>query len=123
MTLSGLFEAGKDTLPLYSLMFLPGPSGVPLEAGCPSCTSIIDAIDGEVPISQRINFAVVARAPIDRFRAHADSRGWRHARLLSSAHTTYNRDYQAETPTAARSPWPPSSYAEPARSATRGAPS
>jgi predicted dithiol-disulfide oxidoreductase (DUF899 family) len=99
VTLSGLFEAGKDTLLLYSLMFLPGPSGVPLEAGCPSCTSIIDAIDGEVPhITQRINFAVVAKAPIDRFRAHADRRGWRHARLLSSAHTTYNRDYQAETP-------------------------
>jgi predicted dithiol-disulfide oxidoreductase (DUF899 family) len=49
-------------------------------------------------ITQRIDFAVVARAPIDRFRAHADSRGWRHARLLSSAHTTCNRDYQAETP-------------------------
>ena len=97
--LSELFEEGKDTLFLYSHMFIPGKAGLPLEEGCPSCTAIIDAIDGEVPhITQRINFAVVARPPIERFRAHAQSRGWRHARLLSSANNTYNRDYQAESP-------------------------
>ena len=95
--LSELFEEGKDTLFLYSHMFIPGKAGLPLEEGCPSCTAIIDAIDGEVPhIRQQINFAVVAKPPIERFRAHAQSRGWRHARLLSSAKNTYNRDYQAE---------------------------
>jgi len=36
--------------------------------------------------------------PIDQFRAHAKSRGWRHARLLSSAGNSYNRDYNAEVP-------------------------
>ncbi len=97
--LSELFEEGKDTLFLYSHMFIPGKAELPLEEGCPLCTSIIDAIDGEVPhITQQINFAVVARVPIERFRAHAQSRGWRHARLLSSAHNTYNHDYQAEAP-------------------------
>jgi predicted dithiol-disulfide oxidoreductase (DUF899 family) len=97
--LSELFEDGKDTLFLYNHMFIPGKEGLPLEDGCPLCTSIIGAVDGEVPdITQRINFAVVAKAPIERFRAHAQSRGWRNARLLSSAHNTYNRDYQAETP-------------------------
>jgi predicted dithiol-disulfide oxidoreductase (DUF899 family) len=97
--LSELFEDGKDALFLYSHMFIPGKAGLPLEEGCPSCTSIIDAVDGAVPhITQHINFAVVAKPPIDRFRAHAQSRGWRHARLLSSANTTYNRDYHAETP-------------------------
>ncbi len=97
--LSDLFEEGKDTLFLYSHMFIPGKAGLPLEQGCPLCTSIIDGIDGVVPhITQRINFAVVAKAPIERFRAHAQSRGWRHARLLSSAQNTYNRDYQAEAP-------------------------
>jgi predicted dithiol-disulfide oxidoreductase (DUF899 family) len=101
--LSELFEEGKDTLFLYSHMFIPGEAGVPLEEGCPLCTSIIDAIDGELPhITQQINFAVVAKPPIERFRAHAESRGWRHARLLSSAHNTYNRDYQAETPDGAQ---------------------
>jgi len=103
--LSELFEEGKDTLFLYSHMFIQGKAGLPLEEGCPLCTSIIDAIDGAAPhISQRINFAVVAKAPIDRFRAHAQSRGWRHARLLSSANNTYNRDYRAEAPDGAQLP-------------------
>lgn len=93
-----LFEHGKDTLFIYSFMFKPGPLG-PLEVPCPICTSIIDGIDGAVPhIAQQINFAVIAKAPIERFSAHARARGWRHARLLSSANTTYNADYQAEAP-------------------------
>jgi predicted dithiol-disulfide oxidoreductase (DUF899 family) len=103
--LSELFAKGKDTLFLYSHMFIPGKAGLPLEEGCPSCTAIIDAIDGEVPhITQRINFAVAAKVPIKRFRVHAQSRGWRHARLLSSANNTYNRDYQAETPDGSQHP-------------------
>jgi predicted dithiol-disulfide oxidoreductase (DUF899 family) len=103
--LSQLFANGKDALLLYSHMFIPGKAGLPLEEGCPSCTSIIDAIDGAVPhITQQINFAVVAKVPIEQFRAHAQSRGWRHARLLSSASNTYNRDYRAEEPDGAQSP-------------------
>jgi len=47
--LSELFDEGKDTLFLYSFMFRPGPRGLPLEVACPSCTSIIDAVDGEAP--------------------------------------------------------------------------
>jgi predicted dithiol-disulfide oxidoreductase (DUF899 family) len=95
--LSRLFEKGKDTLVLYNFMFVPGIKGLPLEEGCPSCTSIIDAVDGATQhVVQQINFAVVAKAPIAQFRAHARSRGWRHARLLSSAHNTYNHDYNAE---------------------------
>lgn len=95
--LSELFADGKDSLFLYSFMFRPGERGLPLEVPCPSCTSIIDAVDGDVPhLEQRINFAVATKVPIDRFRAHARTRGWRHARLLSSAGSTYNRDYHAE---------------------------
>lgn len=95
--LAELFEEGKDTLFLYNHMFIPGNAGRPLEQGCPLCTSIIDGIDGAVPhISQQINFAVVAKPPIEQFRVHAQARGWRHARLLSSANNTYNRDYFGE---------------------------
>jgi predicted dithiol-disulfide oxidoreductase (DUF899 family) len=95
--MSELFADGKDTLFLYSFMFTPDERGDPLGAACPSCTSIIDAVDGAAPhLGQSINFAVVAKAPIDRIRAHAATRGWRHARLLSSAGNTYNRDYNAE---------------------------
>jgi predicted dithiol-disulfide oxidoreductase (DUF899 family) len=95
--LSELFEAGKDTLFIYSFMFKPGASG-PVDVPCPICTSIIDGIDGAVPhISQRTNLTVVAKAPIERFCAHARARGWRQVRLLSSAKTTYNGDYHAES--------------------------
>jgi predicted dithiol-disulfide oxidoreductase (DUF899 family) len=96
--LSELFEKGKDTLFLYNFMFIPGEAGLPLEGACPSCTSIIDAVDGEVPhIVQRVNLAVVAKAPLDQFQEHARTRGWRNVRLLSSAGTTYNADYHGES--------------------------
>jgi predicted dithiol-disulfide oxidoreductase (DUF899 family) len=103
--LSELFEDGKDTLLLYSFMFIPGEAGIPLEAGCPSCTSIIDALDGEAPhIMQRVSLAVAAKVPIQQFREHARSRGWRNIRMLSSAITTYNHDYHAEAPDARQDP-------------------
>jgi predicted dithiol-disulfide oxidoreductase (DUF899 family) len=90
--------ADKDTLVAYSFMFKPrdtDPLGVP----CPICTSIIDGIDGELPhIAQRTSFVVIAKAPIEQFGAHARAREWRHSRLLSSAGTSYNRDYHAEAP-------------------------
>jgi len=102
--LSQLFADGKDTLFLYSFMFIPEGDD-PLGSGCPSCTSIWDAMDGAAPhIAQQINIAAVAKAPIERFLEHARSRGWRNARLLSSAGTTYNRDYNAESPDGAQLP-------------------
>jgi len=96
--LSELFEDGKDTLFLYNFMFIPGEQGLPLEGACPSCTSIIDAVDGEAPhIVQRVNLAVVAKAPLGQFQEHARTRGWRNMRLLSSANTTYNADFHGES--------------------------
>src|SRR5918996_1349389 len=90
--LSQLFEPGKDSLIVYSFMF--GPA---MEEPCPSCTSILDGLDGAAPhVRQRANFAVVARSPIERIRDFARTRGWRNLRLLSSAGNTYNRDYQGE---------------------------
>ncbi|MFZ0091078.1 MAG: DUF899 family protein [Solirubrobacteraceae bacterium] len=109
---SELFEAGKDTLVIYSFMFprysrdtRPGPSEgetarLPLaETPCPSCTSILDSLDGAaLHLAWRLNFAVVAKSNPDRIRHFARERGWRHLRLLSSQSNAYNRDYQAETP-------------------------
>jgi len=110
--LSELFAPGKDTLAIYSFMFprfsgdpRPGPAEgetarLPLaETPCPSCTSILDSLDGAAPhISRRINLAVVAKSAPDRVRSFARERGWRRLRLLSSRDNTYNRDYNAETP-------------------------
>ncbi len=91
--LSGLFADGKDTLMIYSFMY--GPEADP----CPSCTSFLDGLDGNVPhINQRMNLAVVARSPISRIQAWAGERGWSNLRLLSSSNNSYNADYFAETP-------------------------
>ena len=108
---SELFAPAKDTLVIYSFMFprysndtRPGPAGetgrLPLgETPCPSCTSILDSLDGAAPhLAQRLNLAVVAKSDPERIRTFARERGWRHLRLLSSRNNTYNRDYQAETP-------------------------
>jgi len=103
--LSELFADGNDTLFIYSFMFIPDENGDPLGAACPSCTSIIDSVDGAARhLMQPINFAVSAKVPIERFLAHAQTRGWRHARLLSSARSTYNRDYNAESEDGAQLP-------------------
>lgn len=94
--LSELFAPGRRTLFLYNFMF---PESVDSMTPCPSCTSIIDAVDGAARhVTQRISLAVVAKAPIAKFREHARKRGWQHAQLLSSAHNDFNRDYLAEDP-------------------------
>jgi predicted dithiol-disulfide oxidoreductase (DUF899 family) len=97
---SDLFEPGLESLFVYSFMFRPGAAGLPLEAPCPLCTSIVDGLDGTVRHARRrVAFAVVAKAPVERLAAHAHARGWREVRLLSSAGTTFNRDYRTETET------------------------
>ncbi|HEY8849555.1 MAG TPA: DUF899 family protein [Thermoanaerobaculia bacterium] len=90
--MSQLFADGKDTLVVYSFMY--GPK---MPEACPLCTSILDGMDGEAPhIMQRVNFAVIAKSPIERIRKFARERGWRNLPLLSSANNTYNHDYHAE---------------------------
>jgi predicted dithiol-disulfide oxidoreductase (DUF899 family) len=109
--LSELFAPGRDALVIYSFMFPrdPGderaaPDGgetalLPLAEGpCPSCVALLDQLDGAVEhASQKINLAVVAKAPLPRILTFARERGWRRLRLLSSAGNAYNRDYLAET--------------------------
>jgi predicted dithiol-disulfide oxidoreductase (DUF899 family) len=110
--LSELFAPGKDSLVIYSMMFprysgdeRPGPEGgqtalLPLAEGpCPSCTAFLDQLDGAAEhVTQRVNFAVVAKSPLQRILTFAKERGWRRLRLLSSAGNSYNRDYLGETP-------------------------
>jgi predicted dithiol-disulfide oxidoreductase (DUF899 family) len=110
--LSELFAPGKDSLVIYSMMFprysgdeRPGPKGgqmavLPLAEGpCPSCTAFLDQLDGAAEhATQRVNFMVVAKSPLQRILAFAKDRGWRRLRLLSSAGNSYNRDYLGETP-------------------------
>jgi predicted dithiol-disulfide oxidoreductase (DUF899 family) len=95
VTLSDLFEPGKDTLFLYNMMFPRAPGE---DLPCPSCTQFLDAFDGVAEhAGQRINVAVVVKTALPRVLAHAETRGWRRLRLLSSADNTYNRDYHGES--------------------------
>jgi predicted dithiol-disulfide oxidoreductase (DUF899 family) len=90
--MSELFAEGKDSLILYSFMY--GPE---MDRPCPSCTSILDGLDGEAPhVAQRTSLAIVAKSPIERILEFAKERGWRNLRFLSSAGSTYNHDYQGE---------------------------
>jgi len=109
---SELFAPGKDTLVIYSFMFprwsgdtRPGPAEgqtarLPLaQTPCPSCTSILDSLDGAAPhLALRLNLVVAAKSDPARIRTFARERGWRHLRLLSSRNNNYNRDYHAEAP-------------------------
>ena len=92
--LSELFAPAKDSLVIYSMMFprapdddRPGPAAgrtavLPLaESPCPSCTAFLDQLDGAAEhVSQRVNLAVVAKAPIGRIIAFAEERRWRRLR-------------------------------------------
>jgi predicted dithiol-disulfide oxidoreductase (DUF899 family) len=109
--MSELFASDKDSLVIYNFMFprtyggdRPGSATgktalLPLEEGpCPSCVALLDQLDGAAEhAGQRINFAVVAKAPLSRVLTFAEERGWRHLRLLSSAQNSYNRNYLGET--------------------------
>jgi predicted dithiol-disulfide oxidoreductase (DUF899 family) len=110
--LSELFAPGKDSLVIYNFMFprfpqdaRPGPKGgatarLKLEEGpCPSCTALLDQLDGAADhVGQRINFVVIAKAPLSRLLGFAQERGWRRLRLLSAAGNNFKRDYHGETP-------------------------
>ena len=109
--LSELFEPGKDSLIIYSMMFprspqddRPGPTTgataqLTLRDGpCPSCAGFLDQLDGAAEhVRQRVNFVIVARAPLARLRSFAAERGWRHLQLLSTGGNRYNRDYLGES--------------------------
>jgi predicted dithiol-disulfide oxidoreductase (DUF899 family) len=100
--LSELFAPGRDSLAIYSFMFPrdPGDDRPGRRDGpCASCVALLDQLDGTaLHVAPKMSFAVVARAPAEQLLAFGRERGWRHLRLLSSQHNTYNRDYHAETP-------------------------
>jgi predicted dithiol-disulfide oxidoreductase (DUF899 family) len=109
--LSELFAPGKDSLVIYSMMFPrardddrpepPDGETAMLPASdwpCASCTAFVDQLDGAAEhASQHLNLAVAVKSPVERIFAFARERRWRRIRLLSSAGSTYNRDYLAES--------------------------
>jgi predicted dithiol-disulfide oxidoreductase (DUF899 family) len=97
--LAGLFTGAKDSLVVYGFMY--ADDGTP----CPMCTGFLDCFDGAVPhISQQADIAIIAKTGASRLRDWATSRGWRNLPLYSSAGTSFNADYHAETSEGAQLP-------------------
>ena len=115
--LSEQFRSG-DTLVVYNFMFprsandaRAGPlvgatAELPLDEGpCPSCTALLDQLDRAVRhLAHRLDVVVVAKTSIERLTTFAAERGWEHLRLLSSAGSTFKRDYGGEDSRGAQQP-------------------
>lgn len=85
--LGELFD-GRSQLLVYHFMF--GPS---YGAGCPTCSSIADGIDGVPPHlhARDLAFALVSQAPLEKLQALKRRMGWS-ILWLSSARTDFNFD-------------------------------
>lgn len=90
--LSQLFSGDKRDLIVYHLMYWAND-----DEFCAMCSLWIDGFNGIAPhISQRVNFAVASRAPVDKLKAWGERRGWHRLYLLSDDGPKLARDIDAE---------------------------
>ena len=86
-TLAELFQ-GRSQLLIYHFMF--GPS---YAAGCPTCSSIADSINGVLPHlnARDVTMLVVSQAPLETLQAFRQRMDWRFP-WVSSASSEFNTD-------------------------------
>jgi predicted dithiol-disulfide oxidoreductase (DUF899 family) len=86
-TLAELFD-DRSQLLVYHFMF--GPS---YEAGCTTCSSIADSINGVLPHlnAHDVTMLFISQAPIEKLRAYKGRMGWSFP-WASSANTDFNVD-------------------------------
>jgi predicted dithiol-disulfide oxidoreductase (DUF899 family) len=86
--LQELFD-GRSQLMLYHFMF--GPS---FSAGCPTNSSIADAVNGLLPHlhARDVTFVLVSRAPLEKLRAYKLRMGW-DLPWVSSGRSDFNVDF------------------------------
>ena len=89
-TLAELFD-GRSQLLVYHFMF--GPT---YEAGCPTCSSMADGLDGLLPHlhARDLTLAFVSTAPLERLQAYKERMGWS-IPWASSANTDFSFDLGA----------------------------
>jgi predicted dithiol-disulfide oxidoreductase (DUF899 family) len=89
-TLAELFD-GRSQLLLYHFMF--GPS---YEAGCPTCSSMVDGLDGLLPHlhARDVTLLLVSRAPLATLQAYRKRMGWS-IPWVSSANSDFGFDFGA----------------------------
>jgi predicted dithiol-disulfide oxidoreductase (DUF899 family) len=85
--LAELFE-GRSQLLVYHFMF--GPD---YEAGCPTCSSMVDGIDGLLPHlhARDVTFVLVSQAPLEKLQAYKHRMGWS-IPWASAARSDFNVD-------------------------------
>ena len=84
-TLAELFD-GRSQLLVYHFMF--GPS---YDAGCPTCSSMADGINGVLPHlhARDVTFTFVSQAPLEKLQAYKRRMGWS-VPWVSSAPADFN---------------------------------
>jgi predicted dithiol-disulfide oxidoreductase (DUF899 family) len=89
-SLADLFD-GRSQLLVYHFMF--GPS---YEAGCPTCSSMADGMNGVLPHlhARDLTLLLVSRAPIEKLEAYKERMGWS-VPWASSANSDFNFDFGA----------------------------
>jgi predicted dithiol-disulfide oxidoreductase (DUF899 family) len=89
-TLAELFD-GRSQLLVYHFMF--GPT---YEAGCPTCSSMVDGFDGLLPHlhARDVMLLLVSRAPVERLAAYKQRMGWS-IPWVSSANNDFSFDVGA----------------------------
>jgi predicted dithiol-disulfide oxidoreductase (DUF899 family) len=86
-TLAELFD-GRSQLLVYHFMF--GPS---YQAGCPTCSSMADTVDGALPHlhARDVTMMYVSQAPLEKLQAYRRRMGW-NMPWVSSAGSDFNFD-------------------------------
>jgi predicted dithiol-disulfide oxidoreductase (DUF899 family) len=86
-SLAQLFD-GRSQLLVYHFMF--GPS---YEAGCPTCSSMADTIDGALPHlhARDVTMTFVSQAPLEKLQAYKRRMGW-NMPWASAADSDFNFD-------------------------------
>jgi predicted dithiol-disulfide oxidoreductase (DUF899 family) len=87
-TLADLFD-GRSQLIVYHFMFHPD-----WREGCPSCSFVVDHLDGTIPhlAARDVSLVVVSRAPLPKLEPFKQRMGWRF-RWVSSFGSDFNYDY------------------------------
>jgi predicted dithiol-disulfide oxidoreductase (DUF899 family) len=87
-SLAELFD-GRSQLLVYHFMF--GPS---YEAGCPTCSSSADSVNGVLPHlkARDVTTVYVSRAPLEKLEAYKAKRGWSFP-WVSSYGSDFNYDF------------------------------
>jgi predicted dithiol-disulfide oxidoreductase (DUF899 family) len=86
-TLAELFN-GRSQLLVYHFMF--GPS---YQAGCPTCSSMADTVDGALPHlhARDVTMMYVSQAPLEKLQGYKARMGW-NMPWVSSAGSDFNFD-------------------------------